>query len=229
MDRSLSTWHDDVWVAQAPLRFYGIPVGTRMTVVRLQSGALWLHSPIRIDAVLERALRELGEVRFVVSPNKLHHLYLADAQVAFPEAELYAPPGLSRRRPNLRFEGELSDAPRRGWADEIDQLVVRGSSVMEEVVFLHRASRTLIVGDLCFYFGPESPWLTRLVARAAGMYDRPRLPPDWRWTFRRRAATQRSFERLLSWDYDRVILAHGRLIEAEAKEVFRRSYAWALK
>ena len=100
---------------------------------------------------------------------------------------------------------------------------------MEEVVFLHRASRTLIVGDLCFFFGPESPWLTRWVARAAGMYDRARLPPDWRWTFSRRAETRRSFERLLSWDYDRVILAHGQLIEAEAKDVFRRSYAWALK
>ena len=94
-----------MWVAQAPLRFYGIPFGTRMTVVRLRNGALWLHSPIGIDAALERALRELGEVRFVVSPNKLHHLYLADAQAAFPEAELYAPPGLSRKRPKLRFEG----------------------------------------------------------------------------------------------------------------------------
>jgi hypothetical protein len=229
MDRLLSTWDDDVWVAQAPLRFYGIPFGTRMTVVRLRNGALWLHSPIGIDAALERALRELGEVRFVVSPNKLHHLYLADAQAAFPEAELYAPPGLSRKRPKLRFEGELWDAPRLGWADEIDQLVVRGSSVMEEVVFLHRASRTLIVGDLCMYFGPESPWLTRLVARAGGMYDRPRVPPDWQWTFRRQAATRRSFERLLSWDYERVILAHGRLIEDGAKDVFRRSYAWALK
>ena len=61
------------------------------------------------------------------------------------------------------------------------------------------------------------------------MYDRPRLPPDWRWTFHRRAETRRSFERLLSWDYDRVILAHGRLIEAEAKDLFRCSYAWALK
>jgi hypothetical protein len=228
MDRSLSAWDDDVWVAQAPLRFYGIPFGTRMTVVRLRSGALWLHSPIRIDAGLERALRELGEVRFVVSPNKLHHLYLADVQAAFPEVELYAPPGLPRKRPKLGFEGQLSDVPPLGWSGEIDQLVVRGSSVMEEVVFFHRASRTLIVGDLCMCFGPESPWLTRLAARAGGMYDRPRMPRDWKWTFRRRGATRRSFERLLSWDFERVILAHGRLIEAGAKDAFRRSYAWAL-
>jgi len=228
MDRPLSTWDDDVWVVQAPLRFYGIPFGTRMTVVRLRSGVLWLHSPIRIHADLERALRELGEVRFVVSPNKLHHLYLAEAHGVFPGAELHAPPGLSRKRPELRFEGQLSDVPPLGWADEIDQLVVRGSSVMEEVVFFHRASRTLIVGDLCMYFGPENPWLTRLVARVAGMYDRPGVPRDWQWTFRRRGATRRSFERLLSWDFDRVILAHGRLIEAGAKDVLRRSYAWAL-
>jgi hypothetical protein len=100
---------------------------------------------------------------------------------------------------------------------------------MEEVVFFHSASRTLIVADLCEHFGPWSPGLTRLVARLANMYGKPRMPPDWKLSFRDREATRTSFERILSRDFDRVILAHGDLIEREARDIFRRAYAWALK
>jgi hypothetical protein len=99
---------------------------------------------------------------------------------------------------------------------------------MEEVVFFHAASRTLIVADLCEHFGSWSPRLTRLVARLANMYGKPRMPPDWQLSFRDRDATRGSFQRILSWDFDRVILAHGDLIERDAREIFRRAYAWAL-
>ena len=97
------------------------------------------------------------------------------------------------------------------------------------MVFHHPASRTLIVADTCEHFGPHSPPLTRFVARVGRMYDRPRMPPDWQLSFRDRAATRASFERLLAWDFDRVILAHGRLLESGAKALFEREYAWALR
>lgn len=95
-------------------------------------------------------------------------------------------------------------------------------------MFLHRASRTLIVADLCEHFGPGSPWLVRAVARMAFMYGRPCMPPDWRLIFRDRVATRRSFSRLLAWDFERVILAHGGHLEAGAWRIFEREYAWAL-
>ncbi len=106
---------------------------------------------------------------------------------------------------------------------------MRGSRIMQEVVFLHRPSRTLVVGDLCEYFGAHSPWLTRIVARLGRMYERPRMPPDWQASFRDRAATRASFEGLLAWDFDRVILAHGRLIVSGGRALFEREYRWALR
>jgi hypothetical protein len=96
------------------------------------------------------------------------------------------------------------------------------------VVFFHAASRTLIVADLCEHFGPWSPRLTRLVARLGNMYAKPRMPPDWQLSFRDREATRASFQRILSWDFDRVILAHGELLERGAHEIFHRAYAWAV-
>jgi hypothetical protein len=164
----------------------------------------------------------------VVSPNKLHHLFLGSALARYPSARAYVPPGLVEKRPEFASGEPLSDVAPAAWEGVLDPLVVRGSNVMQEVVFLHRTSRTLLVADLCEHFDRRSPLLTRLVARVARMYGRPCMPPDWRLTFRDRAARRASFERLLAWEFDRVILAHGALLETGAKEVFRREYAWAL-
>lgn len=224
----LRQWSTDVWIAEAPLRFFGLQFGTRMTVVRLADGSLLLHSPIPLPPRLRARVDALGPVRHVVSPNKLHHLFLGPALAAYPRARLHVPPGLARKRPELAGGEPLTDLAPSAWAGTLDQLVVRGSWMMEEVVFLHRASRTLIVADLCEHFGRQSPLLTRVVARIAGMYGRPRMPPDWRFTFRDRAARRAAFARLLAWDFDRVILAHGALLDAGAKPVFEREYAWAL-
>jgi hypothetical protein len=224
----LREWAEGIWLAEAPLRFYGLPFGTRMTVIRLRDRALLLHSPISLDARLRAEVEALGPVRHIAAPNKLHHLYLAQAHEAFPDAKVYAPPGLARKRPDLHLDAELADAAPDAWRGELEQLIVRGSRVLQEVVFLHPASRTLIVADICEHFGPHSPLLTRIAARLSRMYDRPRMPPDMQLTFRDRPATRASFERLLAWDFDRVILAHGRLLESGAKAQFRREYAWAL-
>lgn len=225
---TLLRWSDDLWTAQAPLRFYGVPFGTRMTVVRTGDDALLLHSPIPLPPVLRAEIDALGAVRDVVSPNKLHHLHLRAAREAYPEARFHAPPGLAAKRPDLHFDAELTDVAAPAWEQRIEQLVVRGSRLMEEVVFFDRPSRTLIVADLCEHFGRWSPLLTQLVARVARMYERPRMPPDWQLSFRDRAARRASFERLLAWDFDRVLLAHGAPIESGAKALLEREYAWAL-
>jgi hypothetical protein len=222
-------WSDRVWVAEAPLRFYGVPFGSRMTVVRLSDGGLFVHSPLPPASELCDEIDALGPVRYVVSPNKLHHLFLGVFRDAYPSAKLFASPGLAKKRRDLRFDGELGDAADPGWAADLDQTVLRGSRVMEEVVFFHASSRTLIVADLCEHFGPWSPRLTRLVARLANMYGKPRMPPDWQLSFRDREVTRASFQRILSWDFDRVILAHGELLECDAREIFRRAYSWALR
>jgi len=224
----LRQWSDGIWIAEAPLRFFGIPFGTRMTVVRLSDDSLLLHSPIPFSQRLRAQLDSLGPVRHVVSPNKLHHLFLGDALAVYPEARLYVPPGLGEKRPEFASAEQLADIAPVAWAGALEPLVVQGSRIMQEVVFLHRESRTLIVADLCENFGRHSPPLTRAVARVARMYGRPRMPPDWQLSFRDRAARRASFERLLALDFDRVILAHGALLDAGAKLVFQREYAWAL-
>ena len=154
---------EGLWVAEVPLRaLFGFEVGRRMTVVRLTSGGLLLHSPTPLDDRVRAALDGLGEVRFVVAPSRFHgSISMREYQAAFPAAQFYGGPGLARRRREVRFAGELRDGPEPGWRDDFDQAAIHGQS-FREVVFLHAATRTLIVGDCCVGAAPERWPVARL-------------------------------------------------------------------
>ena len=217
----------DVWVAEAPLR-YVVEVGRRMTVVRLGDGGIWIHSPLELSPALGNALDALGRARFITAASPLHgHLALGDYPLRYPDAELLAPPGLAAKRPELTFgAGELGDQADARWVAELDQAVFRGHRLLEEVIFLHRASGSLIVGDTCFNITPSAPVLTRLWAWGPRMRQRagPALP--FRLGVRDRRAARASIDRILAWDFDRVIVGHGEIIESGGHAAFAEAWAW---
>jgi hypothetical protein len=64
---------DEIWIYEGSIvSFYGFPFPTRMTVVRLEDGSLWIHSPEKINNELVDELLNLGNVKYLISPNKLH-------------------------------------------------------------------------------------------------------------------------------------------------------------
>jgi Domain of unknown function (DUF4336) len=205
-----------LWVAEAPHRYF-VEMGRRMTVVRLGDGGLWLHSPLPPT----NELRALGEVRFVVAASNLHgHLSMGD----YEGAQLFAAPGLAVERPDLSFAGELGDEPDERWAADLDQAVFRGSATLDEVIFLHRGSRSLIVGDSCFNIGPDAQFLTRLWAWGPRLRPRAGPTPAFRLAVRDKAAARAALDRILEWDFDRLIVGHGDVIERGGKEAFRRAW-----
>src|SRR3954467_3120943 len=115
----LEPFGEELWVAHAPLSLLGVPAGRWMAVARLAGGALWVHSPAPLDDELRRGLKEIGEVRWVVAASRLHgHVWMEQYRAAFPHAELLAPPGLPKRRKDLRFDAAL---PGDQWAGVLDQ------------------------------------------------------------------------------------------------------------
>ncbi|PCJ72047.1 MAG: hypothetical protein COA62_05720 [Rhodobiaceae bacterium] len=217
---------ENIWIEERPLKFHGLPFGTRMTVVKLTDGSLFVHSPVALTTKLKTEIHKLGDVAHIISPNKLHHLYMGEWQTAYPAAKIYASPGLRKKRRDLKFSDDLTDTPDPAWADDLDQLIFGGSFVMKEVVFFHRASRTLLIADLMEYFCSDTPFLLRQLTRLAGMYGRPIMPPDWRMTFWRRKTARTALARMLSWHPEQIILAHGKMIESEGEETLRRSFSW---
>jgi hypothetical protein len=223
---SLRPLADELWVADRPQTFYGLPVGTRMTVIRLRGGRLLLHSPVALDDALRAELDSLGQVRFAVAPNRVHHLYAGDVAKAYPGARLWVAPGLERKRPDLAFEAILGDEAPEEWRGEVDQCFFRGRPYENEVTFFHRASRTLVLCDLAFNFGPGAARPTRLLMQLLRSYGRlgpSRLDP---LLIRDRRAARESLDRILAWDFDRVIVAHGDVQERGGHALLGEGYAW---
>lgn len=217
---------DDVWVTERPQRFFGLPVGARMTVIRLSGGRLLLHSPLPLDAPLRAQLDALGRVAYAVAPNRVHHLYAGDVVRAYPEARLWVAPGLPEKRPDLVYEAVLGDEAPPEWRGELEQTFFRGRPYENEVAFFHPASRTLLLCDLAFNFGPRDALPTRLLMKLLRSYGRlgpSRLDP---LLIRDRAAARASLERILAWDFDRVIVAHGDVQESGGHPLIRDGYAW---
>lgn len=217
---------EDLWVVERPLRFGGLALGTRMSVVRLRDGSLFLHSPVALDDDLQAALLRLGTPRHAVAPNRFHHLFVGEYRRAFPEVRLYAAPGLPEKRRDLTFDAVLSDVPPPAWAGQLDQEHFKGFPIMSEVAFCHRASRTLLTCDLAFNLGPEAPFVTRLAMRLVGGYGR--LGPSMveKVLIRDRAAARESLARILGWDFDRVVVTHGTVLESGGREALRAGYRW---
>lgn len=216
----------DLWEYNAPMTVLGMAIGHRLTVVRLADGSLWLHSPVAYSAELAAALAALGPVAHIVAPNCIHDTYLEGWFAAYPGARFHGARGFSQVRPDLKFTDSLGDTPPPAWADVIHQHLLRGMPRVNEVVFCHRPSRTLIVTDLLFNLGPDMPWLSRVLLRINDCYCKVGASRLLRSTIKDRAALKMSLERVLTWDFDRVVLSHGRNLESGAKEILRNAFAF---
>lgn len=228
---------DGAWLVDGPIihmRFFwrlSIPFSTRMTLVRLDDGALWVHSPTELTNPLKDAVDALGPVRYLVAPNKIHYWWVGDWQRAYPDAIAYAAPGVETRAKdrNIRFDHVLEDSAPPEWAGQIDQRLARGK-FLTEAVFYHRASRTLILADLIENFEPDKVHgaLYRQIAKWSGVLDpHGSMPRDLRMTFRGSEAELRDVVRtMMAWDPARIIIAHGRWYEGDAQAEVRRAFAW---
>lgn len=215
-----------LWELNDPLSVFGMELGHRMTVVRLPDGSLWLHSPVAFSAELAAELAAIGPVSHVVAPNCVHDTYLEEWFAACPSAHFHGAPGFARIRPDLKFTATLGDAVLPAWADMFDQHVVAGMPRVNEVVFLHHPTRTLIITDLAFNLGPDLPLLTRALLRVNGSYNRFACSRLLRSTMRDRAAVRASIDKILAWEFDRIVLSHGRNVDVGGKRLLREAYSF---
>lgn len=225
----LQEFGPSLYYADGPqVRFYGFPYPTRMAVVRLGDGGLWIWSPIRLSDDLARAVDAIGPVRHIVTPNKLHHLFLEAWVRRWPDAVLHAPPGLARKVPQLHFGAPLLDSPDPAWAADLDQVIFHGSFVLTEVAFFHRLSRTTIIGDLIQKPVPaDAGGLKRLFARLGGIGgEHGSTPRDWRLSFVRRAQARKARQTVLDWHPRQLLVAHGPCARTDATTIIAQALAW---
>ena len=208
----------DLFVVERPQRFLGLELGTRMTVMRVD-GDLLLHAPVAVDP---RELETHGNPRWLLAPNRFHHLHVGpwlDHGIRG-----WAAPGLGDKRPDLAFDAEVADTC-EPWGDAVQLIPTRSLPLVSEVALLHRPSCTLVLTDLVFHLEPEAPCATRAAMRCAWGY------PGCRSTLLERVFMDRVVAReeiggLLALDFDRLVMAHGRVIETGGRDALAAAYRW---
>lgn len=216
---------EDLWTRSSPLKLLGLHLGTRMTVVRLPDGGLWIHSPVPLDASLKHEVDRLGPVRHIVCPNLYHHLSAGAWANAYPDALVYAPAGLRKKQPTLRIDASLSDVTSDTWQGALLPVPIDGC-LLGETVFVHPETRSVISADLLENFVSTDHFPTELYLKVCGIYRKPGLASWLRLMFRDRAAAQHSLRRLLDHDFERVVLSHGEVLERGGPEVLKATYAF---
>jgi hypothetical protein len=207
---------DGMWFVEQSFDLYRAELGIRMTVVRLPGGDLWLHSPVRFGENLAAQLSEFGPVRHIVSPSKMHRLFVLDWLAAFPAATHYVAAGMTLRAPGAKLPTTLGPSAPREWGGAIETQELLGVPELNEIEFYHAPTRTLILTDLLFNI-IEGDWWTRLFFTLNGAYGRPALTRVYRRFVKDPVAFRGSVERLQRWDYDRVVVSHGAVIERDGK------------
>ncbi|GAB1583422.1 DUF4336 domain-containing protein [Phyllobacterium phragmitis] len=230
---------DNVWIVDGPVIRFGMPwpkmpFSTRMTVIRLGKGDLFIHSPTPLVPSLKAEIKAIGRPRWIIGPNRIHYWWVPDWRGAFPEAEVYLAPRIEEQaKGRIDFTYTLLDRDRGyPWDKEIATLPVTGD-FMTEVEFFHRPSRTLVLTDFIENFEPRKldSFIMRWLTRFGGVQDPDgQMPRDMRLTFfKQKPQLRAAVETMISWQPERIILAHGRWYDRNGADELRRAFRWVLK
>ena len=212
---------DNLWIKCYPLSVLGTDHGRTVTILRLLSGKLIVHSMAPFSMADLAEIRSLGQPTWLVEAMMLHDTYARDGRTAFPDAMFLAPPGFSNA---VGFPTSQLVPPPAEWADEIEVTELGGVPRLKEHVFIHRPSRTLIVADLIFNFRSDERGWNRFFHRyITGFMRYPGMSRIFRLCISDREAFRTSLHDVLKADFDRIIVGHGEVVESDGKAALRRA------
>jgi hypothetical protein len=216
-----------------PVRDMGVMFTTRMAAVKLSDGSMWVNSPVFVPFDTLKRITELGPVRYLLAATPRHVWRLAAWHALFPAAQLWAPrpTPFTFKKGHLPLTGILGDEPPQAWKDDFGQLAFKGNPLIEEVLFFHKQSRTVILDDL-IQIHPMlkgKPFRNALLKIGGVASPDGGVPLDIRLSFTNRDRARQSLEKLLSWDFDKLVIAHGVCIEKDAKPFVERTFRWLVR
>ena len=217
---------DNVWLVTAKRALLGAEVGNRMTVIKLNSAHLFVHSPIKLDDEIKTWISSIGDVGSIIAPNYFHNSYSQSWGDAYPNAEIYAPPGVKQINSYRKLGKDNDEAFSQIWQNTITCITLAGTPKLKESVFIHHPSRSLILTDLCFNIGGDTNFWTKTLLTLYGAYNRFGPTRLLKSLIREQSAFQQSIEEILSHDFDRIIVSHGEIVTDNGKDVFKKAFSF---
>lgn len=214
---------EGVWSLERRLRMPGAPVlPARTTIVRVASGALALISPPPPHPDTFAAIDALGPVEMLLAPNSFHYLYVGDAMRQYSGAKLYLAPGLQARVPSLPPGIEVGpDVALPGF----EHVVLSPGRGISEVILFHQPSRILLLTDCAFNMTHIERPFDRLFWRVFGVpagLGPSRTARLMLLSSRQRAA--QALRQVLAWPFERILVAHGEVVQTDARARFERAF-----
>jgi len=214
-----------MWTMLFPLRFFGLEIGRRVCLLQLTKGDLVVHSSAPFTEKEIEAITSLGPVRLVLDATTMHDTFSREAQSAFPELPYLVPEGFPANctGPQAKPIEEL-DARTDG---ELQVKQINGLRMLHEYACYHPRSRTLILCDLLVNLEDASGWTHWCMRYLLGVKTWPAFDRAFRLAVANREVFLASLCQLLEWDFDRVVVGHGAVIESDGKRHFREAFGRA--
>jgi len=221
---NLHQFGPNIWTVDQPSNFIGVPLGLRMTIMRLAKQQLVIHSMTSCDAETHAAIQTLGEVRYLIAPNLEHTRFIGEWLNDYPQAILYAPTDqLLAKHPTARSRNTLPFHH-----DDLLCQTISGMPRLREFAFFHKESQTLILTDLAFNLGGEMSLWESCFLRLNGAYNRFTPTRILKSLIKDQNAFCNSIQTIAQWDFKQIIIAHGTPVTQNACRTFDNAFAWTL-
>ncbi|KAJ8519425.1 hypothetical protein ONZ45_g3637 [Pleurotus djamor] len=227
-----------VWTFSCPFARLGvIPFGGRSTAIKLSDGGLWVIASTPLNEETKAKLDELGPVKYIVSPDGVHYLFLSEFKKAYPSAKLFGTQMAvdNCKDKTLKFDGIWgTDLPETKYAFEPEiQACYFSGFKNRDVAFLHPASKTLVQADLLLNLPPTEQYSKSKSSGYSPSWAHINpyhwLHPKLLWQIGEdKAAMRRDAKTVDGWDFERIIPCHGDVIETEGKKAWRAAYKYFL-
>lgn len=235
-------------------RFGILPIGGRSIAIKMRDGKLWLVPSTPLDEPTKAKIDAMGQVAYLVAPDNVHHLFLKDFHAAYPAAKVVGTQGHEEKRPDVKFSGIYGKDPpstKYGYESELVPQYFP-TFANRDVAFLHKDSKTLITADLLFnlpcnqqyrntpagkatswipgviwfskFFNPYSAFHKTFLANAGVANHIPGAKnggtsEEKKKNFAEAAST------VAKWDFRRIIMLHGDIIENHGREAWIAAYS----
>jgi hypothetical protein len=197
-------------------------VERHMTVVRLRDGRLVVYSAIALGEVEMSKLESFGAPAYLVIPNDLHRMDVKPWKDRYPTIAVISPAGARAKVEEIVHV----DASGVTFSDPSVQFIpVAGTDQREAALSVEtEGGTTLVLNDVIFNLANRKGlrgWLFKAVGLTG---DEPHIAPPVRLRLvRDQRALRAQFE---SWsrlpNLERIIIAHGNIIDADPRRVLAR-------
>lgn len=233
-------------------RFGVFKVGGRATIVKLQTGALAVFSPVALTDDVRSKIQSMGNnVKYISAMDIEHHIFITPWAKAYPQAEVIGVEGLPEKRENdpatkgVKFSHVFTQSTKKDMriSEEFDkefEYEFLHSHPSKELIYYHKPSKTMIQADFIFNLPAYEQYSKSGEAATSGVLTKlfttvmnTRNDITWQRRFvwyvlgsKDRAGFSESVNRMKRWELQRIIPSHGEVIESEAQSVFDKITQW---